>query len=84
MPRYRNDGSMPLNYSDSGGPEVAPGAEFEHVIPPAQLASHLRSGFISVVVPDAAASTLESRRLVVDELHEHADRKLMEHLAKKK
>lgn len=49
MPRYRNDGTMPLNYSDSGGPWVEPGREFKHEIPPAQLESHLRSGFISVV-----------------------------------
>lgn len=49
MARYRNDASSPLNYSDSGGPWVEPGAEFEHDIPPAQLESHLRSGFISVV-----------------------------------
>ena len=49
MPRYRNDGSMPLNYADSGGPWVEPGEEFEHDIPPAQLASHLQSQFISVV-----------------------------------
>jgi hypothetical protein len=49
MARYRNDGTMPLNYSDSGGPFVQPGEEFEHDIPPAQLESHLRSGFLSLV-----------------------------------
>lgn len=54
MPRYRNDGSMPLNYSDSGGPWVEPGEEFEHDIPPAQRESHLRSGFISAVSNDTA------------------------------
>jgi hypothetical protein len=84
MPRYRNDGSMPLNYSDSGGPEVAPGAEFEHTIPPAQLASHLGSGFISVVVSDVAPATIESRRLVVDEVHVHVDRTVVDALTKKK
>ncbi len=58
-PRYRNDGSHALNYTDSGGPEVAPGAEFTHDIPAAQLASHLRSGFISVVVPVHRGRTVE-------------------------
>jgi hypothetical protein len=52
MPRYRNDGSHALNYSDSGGPVVAPGEEFEHEIPPAQLATHLRMGVVSEVDPD--------------------------------
>lgn len=55
MPRYRNDGTLPLNYSDSGGPWVEPGEEFTHEIPPAQLESHLRAGFISEVTPAAPA-----------------------------
>jgi hypothetical protein len=67
MPKYRNDGSMALNYSDSGGPEVAPGAEFEHDIPPAQLESHLRSGFISVVAEDS-------------DVHEHSSTELLDRL----
>lgn len=52
MKRYRNDGSFALDYSDSGGPLVQPGQEFEHAIPPAQLASHLRAGIISYVSGD--------------------------------
>lgn len=71
MPRYRSAlGDRELNYSDSGGPVVGPGQEFEHVIPPAQLASHLRSGFIVPVQKPA----------VVDELHEHAGREVFDRL----
>jgi hypothetical protein len=74
MPRYRSTlTERELNYSDSGGPVVAPGAEFEHVIPPAQLASHLRSGFIVPVNTAAAAA-------IVDEVHEHQDRALLDTL----
>jgi hypothetical protein len=72
MARYRNDGSMPLNYSDSGGPWVEPGEEFEHDIPPAQLESHLRSGFISEVIPGA----------VIDDVHLHDSRDVFDRLKK--
>lgn len=51
MPRYRSNLSeRELNFSDSGGPIVGPGEEFEHVIPTDQLASLLQSGFISEMV----------------------------------
>jgi hypothetical protein len=74
MPRYRSTlTERELNYSDSGGPVVAPGAEFEHAIPPAQLASHLRSGFIVPVNSAAAAA-------IVDEVHEHQDRAVVDTL----
>lgn len=68
--RYRNDGSMPLNYSDSGGPWVEPGDEFEHDIPPAQLESHLRSGFISPVL-----------RTVIDDAQVHKTREVFDALS---
>lgn len=77
MPRYRNECSNALNYSDSGGPWVEPGAEFEHEIPPAQLESHLRSGFISLVV-SAVPVTPAAYMTVIDELHEHVDAKLVD------
>jgi hypothetical protein len=70
MPRYRNDGSMPLNYSDSGGPWVAPGETFEHTIPPAQLASHLAAGFLT-----------EIHSAVIGEGHVHATREVFDKLA---
>lgn len=69
--RYRNDGSMPLNYGDKG-PWVEPGGEFDTAdypeISAAQLESHLASGFISEVVS------------VVDELHVHATRGVVDAL----
>jgi hypothetical protein len=68
--RYRNDGTMPLNYGDSGGPFVLPGEEFEHDIPPAQLESHLRSKFISLVPV-----------VIVDEPHEHKTREVFDVLS---
>lgn len=50
--RYRNDGSMPLNYGDRG-PWVEPGGEFDTADYPnidhAQLESHRLSRFISEV-----------------------------------
>jgi hypothetical protein len=75
MPRYRNDGSMPLNYGDQG-PCVNPGETFDTAdypaIPQAQVESHLQSRFISEVT----ASPL----VIVDELHEHVDRALIDAL----
>lgn len=72
MPRYRNVGSMPLNYGDRG-PFVVPGEEFDTadypLFPMDQLASHLRSGFV-----------YEVTAAIVDELHEHADRALIDAL----
>jgi len=59
---YRNNGSLPLDYSDSGGPTVAPGEVFAHEIPPEQLVSHLRSGFISRVA-DAADDAPTTRTI---------------------
>lgn len=47
MARYRNTGSMPLDYSGSGGPKVEPGQEFEHDIPPAMRDAHLEAGNIT-------------------------------------
>ena len=49
MPRYRNDGSMPLNFGDSGGPWVEPGETFTHDIPENQRVSMLGAQIISVV-----------------------------------
>lgn len=70
MPRYRNDGSMPLNYGDRG-PFVEPGQEFSTEDYPdldlAMVASHVRSGFIR----DVGAA-------IFDEIHEHKDRVLID------
>ena len=45
MPRrWRNVGSLPLNYAGSGGPEVAPGAAFEHDIPLEMAVMQIASG----------------------------------------
>ncbi len=49
MARYKNTGSMPLDYSGSGGPFVEPGQEFEHEIPPAMRDAHLEAGNITAV-----------------------------------
>jgi len=49
MPRYRNDGSLPLNFSDSGGPWVDPGEVFVHEIPAGQRDSLLGAQIISAV-----------------------------------
>ena len=50
MARYRSNLSeRELNYSDSGGPIVGPGEEFEHDIPKDLLADHLRMGIIAPV-----------------------------------
>lgn len=79
MARYRNNGSMPLNYGDRG-PWVEPDGEFNTEdypeFPVDQLRSHLQSGFVCVVVTDEtqAAPTPEalgtlakrSRRRVAD------------------
>lgn len=50
--RYRNDGTMPLNYGDHG-PWVEPGETFDTADYPkisgAQIESHLASRFISAV-----------------------------------
>jgi hypothetical protein len=51
MARYRSTLSeRELNYSDSGGPIVGPGQEFDHDIPTDQLADHLRMGIIAPVL----------------------------------
>lgn len=73
MPRYRNLVGTFLNYSDSGGPIVGPGEEFEHDIPAGQLASHLKAGFISEVPSDVVPP------LVMDVV-EQTDRTLLERL----
>lgn len=69
MPTFRNDGSMPLNYASEGGPWVEPGEMFSHAFPSALLDSHLQSGQVSEVRP-----------IIVDEIHEHADRALVDQL----
>lgn len=66
MPRYRNDGSMPLNYGDAG-PWVEPGGEFDTAdypnISAAQIESHVRSAFISEVL-DADVHEHQTRDVV--------------------
>lgn len=61
MPRYRNTGSMPLDYSGSGGPKVEPGEEFEHDIPPAMRDAHLEAGNITEVPPKMKPARTSTR-----------------------
>jgi len=72
MARYRSNLSeRELNYSDSGGPIVGPGEEFEHDIPKDVLADHLRMGFIAPVAIDEGESHAHASRSVFDAL-QHA------------
>ncbi len=63
MPRYRNIGSLPLNYGE-GCPRVEPGEEFNSDdyprMQPGMLEQHLRLELIAEVEPAAAAALPET------------------------
>lgn len=74
MARYRNIGSLPLNYGE-GCPYVKPGEEFNAALYPRmphdQVAQHLQLGLIEEIPAPGS---------VVDELHVHSTRDVVDAL----